>query len=221
MSSKQRVFEDFRLYAVTDLREDDLSVLAKIEAAYAGGVDIVQLRSKTLNDHALYRIGREIRAISERMGKLFFVNDRPDLALALKADGVHLGQEDMPFQAARALCRGAGRRFWIGRSTHRIDQALEAESEGADYVAVGPVFATPTKPGRKAAGLEYVREVSAQLKIPLVAIGGIDATNIRQVLEAGARRIAVVRALFGGDDAYQAAQRLRSEIDQFQSLAIL
>lgn len=209
MGWKDKVFDDFRLYAVTDLKNEGPEILTKIDAAYQGGTDIVQLRSKVLADAALIRLGLKVRKIAEKHRKLFFMNDRVDLALVTGADGVHLGQEDMPVCEARKLLWQAGRKIWIGKSTHTIKQALSAVREGADYIGVGPVFATPTKPHARSVGLQFVRQAAAKVRIPWVAIGGIDVSNIRDVAAAGARKVAVVRAIFGARDSESAARRLR------------
>ena len=212
MNWKRQVFKNFKLYAVTDIHKEDPDLLKKVEAAYRGGADIVQLRSKTLTDAALYRIGIKWRRIADRFRKLFFVNDRIDLALAVEADGVHLGQEDLPKEAVRKIL--APGKLLVGRSTHRLDEALRAEREGADYIGVGPVFETPTKPAYKPVGLDLVREVSRRVRIPFVCIGGIHATNLQQVREAGGSRVAVVRAIFEARDVLKATRKLREELEK-------
>lgn len=210
-----KVFESFRLYAVTDLKTENSETLRAIEAAYRGGADIVQLRSKVLSDAALIRLGLRVKKIAEKARKLFFVNDRVDLALAIGADGVHLGQDDMPVRTARKLARQAGMKVWIGKSTHHLKQAMDAVREGADYIGVGPVFRTPTKPGVKSVGLQLVRQAAAKVRIPWVAIGGIDLGNICDVAAAGAVRMAVVRAIFSVQDPERAARELKQKIGRF------
>lgn len=210
MNWKKSVFKNFRLYAVTDIREDDPDFLKKVEAAYRGGADIVQLRAKHLSDGALCRMGLKWRKIADRHHKLFFVNDRPDLALLMGADGVHLGQEDLPIKEARKIYSPGN--IFIGKSTHSLAQALQAQKEGADYIGVGPIFETPTKPGYQPVGLDLIRKVKKRVRIPFVCIGGIDSTNAREVAEAGGSRIAVVRAIFGTPDVYRAAKVLREEL---------
>ncbi|OQA56361.1 MAG: Thiamine-phosphate synthase [Candidatus Omnitrophica bacterium ADurb.Bin277] len=215
MEWRERVFQNFKLYAVTDLCDISAeSVLRKAEDAFRGGVDIVQLRSKQLTDFRFLQIGQKIKKMAGRFRKLFFVNDRLDLAIALKADGIHLGQTDLPLPAARKLIRQAGVRMKIGKSTCDIRQAREAVRDGADYIGVGPVYATPTKPGRKPAGLDYVRRVARCIRIPWVAIGGIDLENIDNVIAAGAGRIAVVRAIFEAKDAEFAARELKKRLER-------
>lgn len=209
MDRKEKVFRDFSLYAVTDLKVENGEILKKIEQAYRGGADVVQLRTKVLSDAALIRLGAKVRKIASQARKLFVVNDRTDVALVTQADGVHLGQGDMPVAMARKLARRAGSRLWIGKSVHDISQAMKAVREGADLLGVGPVFATPTKPQARAVGLEFVRQVTKKIRIPWVAIGGIDLENLPRLLAAGATRVAVVRAIFGARDPEKAAFQLK------------
>ena len=200
MTWKKEFLKNFKLYAVTDVRENDSldMLLEKIDSAYRGGADIVQLRAKKLNDLQIFQLGRKIRQIADKYKKLFFLNDRADLAIACGADGVHVGQDDLPI----AVIRKMNPELLIGKSTHSFEQALEAEKENPDYLGVGPVFATPTKPDYRPAGLEFVKQAAERISLPFVAIGGIDLTNIEQVLKAGATRIAVVRAVFSRKDLW-------------------
>ncbi len=212
MSWKDAVFRDFSLYAVTDIQQEGTEILQSVAGAYRGGVDIVQLRSKLLSDAALIRLGLAIRKIAQKQRKLFFMNDRVDLAVATGADGVHLGQDDMPLAMARALIRKSGLKMWVGKSTHSLRQALAAVKEGADYIGVGPVFATPTKPHARSVGLGFVRQAAANVRIPWVAIGGIDHENIAEVVQAGAGRVAVVRAIFATKNAEISAKKLKLKL---------
>ena len=222
MSWKKECLRKFRLYAITDLKfhltptlspggrgegEGGSKILADIEGALRGGVDIVQLRSKTLSDRALLELGKKIRQVTRRLRKLFIVNDRVDLMLAMDADGIHLGQDDLPVGVARQMI--GDRKKIIGRSTHSLKQALRAERERADYIGFGPIFETPTKPTHHPIGLRAIRQVMKRIKIPVVCIGGIDQTNVKRVIEAGVERVAVVRAIFAAPNAYQAARHLR------------
>lgn len=206
MNWKKECLKNFRLYAITDIKKSDFDILRKIEETLKGGVDIIQLRSKTLSDRLLFELGQKIRVLTNRMKKLFIVNDRVDLALALEADGVHLGQDDLSIASARRIAR---KNLLFGRSTHTLKQALEAEREGADYIGFGPIFETPTKPTYQPIGLNRIAQVVKRVHIPVVCIGGIDRSNIRQVLQAGARRVAVVRAIFSSHDPYQSANELK------------
>ena len=188
---------DARLYLVCDARPRDW-----LAAAVRGGVDIVQLRDKTLDDEGLVAAAREFRDL----GVPFILNDRPDLVEACGADGVHVGQDDMSPAEARAI---VGPDRIIGRSTHAPEQADEAEADpDVDYLAVGPVWETPTKLGRPAAGLEYVEYAARTVTKPWFAIGGIDSTNLAAVTERGATRIVVVRAITQSDDPEAAARGL-------------
>ena len=193
--------EDARLYLVVDARP------AVVAAALRGGVDVVQLRLKEARDEEVVAAGRELRRLCAAHGALLIVNDRPDLALACGADGVHVGQEDVSVAEAR---RVVGEDRIVGLSTHSPEQIAAAGS--ADYIGVGPVFETPTKPGRPAAGLELVREAARSAPAPWFAIGGIDAANVGEVVEAGAERIAVVRAIADAGDPEGAARELRGRL---------
>ena len=173
------------------------------------GVDIVQLREKDMEAGSLLRHCEVVRRRTAEFGALFIVNDRVDVALAAGADGVHVGQDDLPVDEAR---RQLGPVPLIGISTHSEGQFLAGLRADTDYVAIGPVFATPTKPGRPAVGLGLVGFASDRATKPVFAIGGIDSANLYQVLEAGARRICVVRALTLSPDPGEAAGALRGPI---------
>ena len=176
-----------RLYVVTGPRDP-----AFLDEILAAGVDVVQLRDKDAEAGDLLRWGEKFRETAERHGALFIVNDRPDVAMALGADGVHLGQEDLPAHFARDLM---GADAIIGMSTHFPAQFDSAPTE-ADYLCAGPVWETPTKPGRRAAGLGLIQHAAAgDEQRPWFAIGGIDERNLGEVVEGGARRIVVVRAV--------------------------
>ncbi len=196
--------ERTRLYVVSDAREDLGDLNDFLEGILGAGVDVVQLREKGAEAGDLLRWGEVFREATARHGALFIVNDRPDVALALGADGVHLGQNDLPVAAAREIL---GPEAVIGLSTHAAAEADAAPAE-ADYVTAGPVWQTPTKPGRPAAGLEHVRYVAARERRPWFAIGGIDPENLPRVVEAGARRITVVRAVTRAADPAAAVKRL-------------
>lgn len=201
---------DFRLYVIIDKKTAkgrDLVYIAR--EAVAGGADVIQLRDKETSAREIVEAGRAIRKAIGAESAIFMVNDRPDIALAVEADGVHLGQDDIPVDAARAIL---GKGKIIGLSTHSLGQAQAAQKSGADYIGVGPVFSTPTKPGYKAVGLGLISEVKKISNIPFVAIGGIDETNLDDVITAGAQRIAVVRAVCGAEDVKGAARRLKERL---------
>ncbi len=204
-----------RLYLVCDAHPGGRALPEVLEAALAGGVDVVQLREKHLSDDALTIVAREAGVICAAAGALLIVNDRPAVALAARADGVHVGQEDMPVAEVRELVGGE---LLVGLSTHahaEIDAAGAAGHAASppDYIGVGPVHATPTKPGRPAVGVELVRYAAAHAPRPFFAIGGIDAGNVEDVLAAGATRIAVVRAIAEAADPEAAARDLRETLD--------
>ena len=193
-----------RLYLVCDERPD-----AFLEAALRGGVDVVQLRIKHGSDEQIISAARRYATVCRRAGALLIVNDRPDLARAVAADGVHVGQDDLAVAQAREI---VGPERLVGLSTHSPAQIDAAGAQDVDYIGVGPVHATPTKPGRPAVGLELVRYAAAHAEVPFFAIGGIDAGNVGAVHAAGARRVAVVRALTEADDAGAAARALQTQL---------
>ena len=199
-----------RLYLVAGARPGGRSLADVLGPALRGGVDVFQLREKDAADEAVLAAAREARALCDETGALFILNDRPDLVEAADADGVHVGQDDMPVAQARTIV-GAPR--IVGLSTHAPAQL--AAARGADYVAVGPVHATPTKPGRPSTGTAYVRHAAAHDPgVPWFAIGGIDTRTIGAVVAAGARRVVVVRAIAEAPDPEQAAGTLRAALDQ-------
>jgi thiamine-phosphate pyrophosphorylase len=195
-----------RLYLVCDARPREF-----LAAAIRGGVDVVQLRDKALGDDELVVAAKEFRAAADAGGALFVLNDRPDLVAACGADGVHVGQDDLTPAEARAA---VGPDAIVGRSTHAPEQARAAEvDEDVDYLAVGPVHETPTKPGRPAAGIGYVEWAAANVAKPWFAIGGLDTANVAEVVAAGASRIVVVRAIASADDPEAAARELRAALE--------
>ena len=199
---------DARLYLCTPARPDLADFL---DAVLSGGVDVVQLREKGLEAAAELSLCEVVAAAAARHGALWSVNDRADVAHATGADVLHLGQDDLPVPAARAIL---GERVLIGRSCHDEAQvAAAAVQSGVDYFCVGPTWPTPTKPGRPAPGLALTRYAAAlRTDRPWFAIGGIDEGNLDQVLEAGATRVVVVRALTEAPDPHEAAARLRARL---------
>jgi thiamine-phosphate pyrophosphorylase len=199
-----------RLYLVCDASPprplEDL-----LRAALQGGVDIVQLRDKEGNDADIVAAGRVFRRLCDAYDSLFIVNDRPDLAQACGADGVHLGQDDAAAAGVRAE---VGDDLLIGLSTHTPEQVDAALAQGrADYISVGPIWETPTKPGRPAVGLDLVRHAAREAAIPFFAIGGLAEDNVGEAIEAGAGRIAVVRAIRDAGDPRAAARGLRDRVE--------
>jgi thiamine-phosphate pyrophosphorylase len=183
-----------------------------LEGALAGGADLVQLRDKTADDTDLVEAAGRARERCAAHGALFIVNDRPDLAVAVGADGVHVGQDDMPVAEARAT---VGEDAIVGLSTHSIEQADAGARSGADYIAVGPVHATPTKEGRPAIGLEPIRHAAAHItSLPWFAIGGIDQHTVGDVVAAGAGRAVIVRAIAHAEDPEAVTRALRAALER-------
>ena len=199
-----------RLYLITGDQGGEVETARIVEAALEGGASVIQLRKKTMAKGEQYSIARALRRLTQLHGALFIVNDHADIAIAADADGVHLGQDDLPPSAVRELPGFDGR--LIGRSTHSLEQAKGAIGEGADYIAVGPVYPTPTKAGRPPVGTALVSDVAAIADRPFLAVGGINDENAPAVVEAGAGAIAVVRAVYDAANPAEAARRLREII---------
>jgi thiamine-phosphate pyrophosphorylase len=200
MDHRHARLRDARLYYICGLNR-----MTTIEPALRGGADVFQLRDKHATDDELLRAAQTVRALCDEHGALFIVNDRPDLAVAAGADGVHLGQDDMAIDEARAT---VGPELLIGRSTHSPPQVDGAAD--ADYIGVGPIHPTPTKRWRPAVGLELVRYAAAHAGMPFFAIGGLDATTLPDAVAAGATRAAVVRAISEAADPEAATRALRA-----------
>jgi len=208
---RQRL-QDALLYLVTSPADN---LFATVEAALQGGLTLVQYRDKTADDSIRINNARKLRQICHDYNALFIINDRVDLALAVDADGVHLGQQDMAIATARQIL---GSQRIIGRSTTNPDEMQRAIQEGADYIGVGPVYETPTKAGRAAAGLDYVRYAREHASVPWFAIGGIDTDNVQNVLAAGAERVAVVRAIMQAEQPTLITQYFISQLNRIQTM---
>ncbi len=198
-----------RLYLVCPPDSGD-GLPGLLRSAIAGGVDIAQLREKQLTDDELAARANAMRALCERLGALSIVNDRPGVAREAGADGVHVGQEDMPVEEVRELL---GPDMLIGLSTHTPAQIDAVDAALVDYIGVGPIHETPTKPGRPAVGLELIRHAAAHAPVPFFAIGGLDAGNLAEALRAGATRVCVLRAVSAAADPERAARELRGELE--------
>src|SRR5260370_20140100 len=194
-----------RLYVITGDGGDEVETARIVEAALDGGGTVIQLRKKSMPMPEQYRLALALRTLTSEHEALFIINDHPDLAIAADADGVHLGQDDLPPDVVRALPGFEGR--LIGRSAHSLEQARAAIDEGADYIAVGPVYPTPTQAGRPAVGTGLVSRVADNADRPFVAVGGIDHDTAPAVAEAGAPPIAVGRALYDALDPGRTPQR--------------
>jgi thiamine-phosphate pyrophosphorylase len=202
---------DARLYLVCAAEPARHSLAALVEAAIDGGVDVFQLREKELPDDQLVPIARAMQELCSRLGALFVVNDRPHVALEAGADGVHVGQDDMPPHQVREI---VGERMLLGLSTHAPAEIDAVDPALVDYVGVGPVHATPTKLGRPAVGLELVRYAAEHARVPFFAIGGIDEGNVADVRGAGAERVCVLRAVADAADPRGAARSLRERLTE-------
>ncbi len=198
-----------RLYFACDARPGGREPEALLRAALSGGVDIVQLREKELDRAEIERAAATFRRVCDAYSALFIVNDDPDLARSCDADGVHVGQDDGSVEEAREVL---GPDAIVGLSTHSEEQIEAAGALAVDHISVGPVWETPTKPGRPAVGLELVSHAARHAAHPFFAIGGIDAANARQVVGAGATRLCVVRAIRDAADPAAAAEALRAAV---------
>ena len=208
-SERRARLDAARLYLVAGLRPGGRALEDVLRPALEGGVDVFQLREKDARDAELLEAAATARVLCDAAGALLIVNDRPDLARLAGADGVHVGQDDASVAEAREQ---AGAELLVGLSTHTPDQVEAAHASGADYIGVGPVHATPTKPGRPAVGLDLVRYAAEVAELPWFAIGGIDKSSAGLVAAAGAQRVAVVRAIAEAADPRDAARAIRAAL---------
>jgi thiamine-phosphate pyrophosphorylase len=207
---RRQILTSARLYLVTSPAQD---LLPRVEAALQGGLTLVQYRDKQGNDTDRLEIAQKMCQLCHRYGALFILNDRVDLALAVDADGVHLGQQDISIALARQIL---GSQKIVGKSTTNPGEMEQALKEGADYIGVGPVYETPTKAGKAAAGLEYIHHATKTATVPWFAIGGIDGGNIIEVLQAGASSVAIVRAIMEAENPTHAVQFFLSVLNRVQ-----
>jgi thiamine-phosphate pyrophosphorylase len=198
-----------RLYLVLGSHPSGRGLAQLVRAAAAGGVDVIQLRDKDLPDEELLTLARDTKLLCSELGVLFIVNDRPRIARDAGADGVHVGQDDMAPVEVREVVGDAA---IVGLSTHAAEEIDAADPALVDYIGVGPVHATPTKPGRAAVGAELVRYAAANARLPFFAIGGLHAGNVREVLDAGATRVCVLRAIADAEDPQAAASELSAAL---------
>ncbi|HHI00476.1 MAG TPA: thiamine phosphate synthase [Thermococcus litoralis] len=197
-----------KLYVITDRRLKP--EVESVREALEGGATSIQLRIKNAPTREMIEIGRKIRELTKEYDVLYFVDDRLDVALATDADGVQLGPEDMPISLAREIAPN----LIIGASVYSLEEALKAEKEGADYLGAGSVFPTPTKRDAKVIGLEGLKRIVDSVKIPVVAIGGINHENVREVLNTGVDGIAIISAIMGADDVKIATGEMRKIIEE-------
>lgn len=202
----EKAVKDYRLYLVTDrplLQKRNF--LQSIEQAIIGGVTFLQLREKSLPTLEFYRQAVQVKELAAKYNIPFVINDRLDIALAVDADGLHIGQDDMPLEVARRLL---GPEKIIGVSAATVEEAMLAEQQGADYLGVGAVFATATKTDADTVSLEELRRIKQRVGIPVVAIGGIQEGNVRQVMDTGIDGVSVVSAILGREDIQKASRQL-------------
>jgi thiamine-phosphate pyrophosphorylase len=198
-----------RLYVLLDGRESVEEFERLAQQLIEAGVDILQLRDKRLADRELIDRGRRLRRLTQGSSTLLIINDRPDIAALVRADGVHVGQDELSVKDARTI---VGPEMLIGVSTHSIEQARKAVLDGANYIGVGPTFASGTKQFEQFPGVELLRAVSAEIRLPAFAIGGINKENVGQVRAAGFNRVAVSGAVIDAEDPCQAVEDLRARL---------
>ena len=204
--------KDFGLYFITDSRLTKKTVIDDVKSAIKGGINIIQYREKGASKEQMLAEAKEIKKLCQKGNVIFLVNDRMDIALAVDADGVHLGQDDTSYETARNIL---GKNKIIGLTAHNVDESVEAEKLGVDYIGLSPIFSTSTKDDAgKACGTEMITQVKKHVKIPVVAIGGINESNIGQVLKAGAKNMAIISAILAKDDVERAVMGFIEKISQ-------
>ncbi len=215
--SRVRLLTDCHLYAILDsayLGDRDPGKVAS--EMIDGGVDLIQIRAKDRTPSEIVSWTREVMHVARRASVGVIVNDDPETAASLDADGVHVGQDDLSIPLARSIV-GAGR--WVGKSTHSLEQAVSAEREQADYIGVGPIFATPTKPNYTPVGRQLIQRIAPRVKLPFFCIGGIKLENVEQVLKQGATRVAVVSGILTAPDIAAYCRDLKARLGAKVALA--
>jgi thiamine-phosphate pyrophosphorylase len=197
---------DFKVYLITDRKQVNMPLVAAVRQALEGGILSLQLREKDLSVRDLLALSQEMRTLTNEFGARLFINDRVDVAVAVNADGVHLGHESMPVEAVR---RVVGNNMLIGVSTHNLAEAKAAEAGGADFITFGPIFETPSKTELgNPVGVEMLKKLKCDINIPIYALGGIKSGNIMQVLSAGASGVAMISAVLAAEDIKKASSKL-------------
>ena len=210
---RRQMFQQVDVYPVTcEELSEGRSNLEVLEAVIQGGAKIIQLREKEYSKKDLYHLALKFREMTAKAGVLLMINDHVDIALGAEADGVHLGQEDLPAKVARQLAP----ELLIGTSTHSLEQALQAQKDGADYINIGPIFPTTTKEGvEHCLGPEAIAVISPQLEVDFTVMGGINELNLNQVLANGARKVAMVTAITKAPDIAAKVRSLKEKIKEF------
>ena len=211
--ARRQMFQQVDVYPVTcEELSEGRSNLEVLEAVIGGGAKIIQLREKEYQKKDLYHLALKFKEMTLKEGVLIIINDHVDIALAVDADGVHLGQEDLPLTVVRQLAP----ELLIGASTHSLEQAIQAEKDGADYINIGPIFITKTKEGVESSlGPEAIARISPYIKVPFTVMGGIDEENLELVLAKGARRVAMVTAITRAADIAASVRLLKERISEF------
>lgn len=209
--TKKDFLHRIRLYVLISSNIAKKSVKETARLVIDGGADAVQLREKTISDSKFISLAREVRDITTKRGSLLIINDRVHVVRKVNADGIHLGQQDMSALEARNTI---GDEKIIGVSTHSITQARQAQKDGADYIAIGPIYPTSTKGHEPSVGIEIIHEISEAVSIPIIAIGAITLENLDEVLKAGASRIAVCSAIIGSKDIYSSTRQFKEKLGE-------
>jgi thiamine-phosphate pyrophosphorylase len=213
--TKKDYLHRMKLYVLISGKIAARSVNETARLIIDGGADAIQLREKTISDKELISLAGEIRDITTKRGTLLIINDRVNVARELNSDGVHLGQHDMSIKEAREII---GNEKIIGVSTHNIIQARQAQKDGADYIAIGPVYPTTTKDYEPSIGLEVIQEISREISIPFLAIGAITLENLDEVLKAGASRVAVCSAIISSKDILSSTRKFKEKLTTCQTV---
>ena len=209
--TKKDFLHRIRLYVLISSNIAKKSVKETARLVIDGGADAVQLREKTISDSKFISLAREVRDITTKRGSLLIINDRVHVVRKVNADGIHLGQQDMSALEARNII---GDEKIIGVSTHSITQARQAQKDGADYIAIGPIYPTSTKGHEPSVGIEILHEILEAVSIPIIAIGAITLENLDVVLKAGASRIAVCSAIIGSKDIYSSTRQFKEKLGE-------
>lgn len=205
----RKAIKEARLYVLLTTNLCKRSVLDTARLAVYGGAEVLQLRGRHVPEKELLKLALELRALTRELNTVFIINDRPDITIEVRADGLHIGQGDMPIGEARRLVGGDR---LIGLSAHSLQEARQAQADGADYLGIGPVFPTSTKVQANPVGTRLIGQVVNEISIPFFAIGGINTNNIRQVLDAGAVRVAICSAIISQEDVLSAARGFCREL---------